>query len=161
MVIIVMGVSGVGKTHIGKLVADRLGLPFYDADDFHPTSNVEKMSMGVPLNDNDRLPWLRGLADKILEWSSTGGAVLACSALRAVYRDLLSSKTEEVRFVMLKASSEQIRERMKQREAHYMPPSLLDSQIATLEAIEDKWTVNNAGLPEEVADQVIEKLALS
>lgn len=154
MVIVVMGVSGVGKTHIGKLVAHELQLPFYDADDFHPEANVRKMAGGEPLTDEDRWPWLEILATRISEWNETGGAVLACSALREIYRQSLIAKSEDVSFVMLKADREKILERMSDRSDHYMPPSLLDSQIDTLEEIEGNVVLND-GAPEEVASRVV------
>ena len=133
MVIIVMGVSGSGKTHVGKLLAEVLSLPFYDADDFHPPSNVAKMEQGNPLTDADRTPWLAILADKIQAWNTQGGAVLACSALKERYRVQLSANyTADVRFAYLQGSKELILNRMLARD-HFFPPELLDSQFADLE----------------------------
>jgi len=153
-----MGVSGVGKTHIGKLVAAELGLPFYDADDFHPPENVNKMARGVALNDEDRWPWLDILADNLSLWSKEKGAVLACSALRNVYRERMSKKAPDITFLMLKAEKAQIHDRMKKRSQHYMPASLLDSQINTLEELDADHIVWNIGTPESVAGNVVDLL---
>ena len=133
MVIIIMGVSGSGKSHIGEMLAKELSLPFYDADSFHPDSNVRKMKQGKPLDDADRQPWLRRLADKIQEWNQAGGAVLACSALKESYRVLLSQNyTNHTQFVYLKGDQSLISSRMQARN-HFFPPHLLDSQFADLE----------------------------
>ncbi|QDU72553.1 gluconokinase [Mucisphaera calidilacus] len=133
-VYVVMGVSGCGKSTIGKRLAQRLNLPFYDADDFHPQANRDKMAAGQPLNDHDRQPWLETLAHNIQSWASApeGGAVLACSALKRAYRDTLRS-TPAVRFVLLVGSFELILSRMQQRSDHFMPATLLQSQFDTLE----------------------------
>jgi carbohydrate kinase (thermoresistant glucokinase family) len=104
MIIVVIGVCSCGKTHIGRLLAESMGLSFYDADDFHPPENVEKMKAHVPLNDNDRLPWLKQIAEQMPKWESNGGAVLACSALKKSYRQILK-RGGEVRFVYLKGSN--------------------------------------------------------
>jgi len=130
-VIIVLGVSGCGKTSVGKALGKSLQIPFYDADDFHPKANIEKMRSGTPLNDDDRWPWLDTLSRKLLQWQSEGGAVLACSALKEMYREQLSSKTK-VDWVYLDGDFNTIYERMKQRN-HFMKPELLQSQFDTLE----------------------------
>ena len=127
-----MGVAGCGKTEVGRRVAERLGLKFEDADGFHPRSNVEKMAGGTPLTDADRAPWLAAMAEAIAEWNKSGGAALACSALRRSYRDRLR-EAGPVGFVHLAADREVIALRIAAREDHFMPPSLLDSQYATLE----------------------------
>ena len=129
--IVVMGVSGCGKTSVGRELAWSLKLPFYDADDFHPLSNIEKMKSGVPLTDHDRTPWLQGLASEMQDWNDDGGAVLACSALKEEYRQLLSTNTE-IQWVYLAASFDVIYERMTQRD-HFMKPEMLRSQFETLE----------------------------
>ncbi|MGJ8694328.1 MAG: gluconokinase [Thalassotalea sp.] len=147
MIYIVMGVSGCGKSTVGSLLAERLSLPFYDADDYHPPKNIEKMSKGTPLTDDDRKPWLTLLADHIIQWQADGGAVLACSALKQIYRDLLSSTTEGVvQFVYLKGDQATLASRLRNRDAHFMPDSLLKSQLETLEPPKDAITVslNNA-----------------
>ncbi len=132
MVIVVMGVSGCGKSAVGAGVAQRLGLPFYDADDFHPEANRDKMSRGEALTDGDRTPWLGLLAERIAEWNQTGGAVLACSALKRGYRDVLR-RPGGVAFVFLDGGFETIQQRIRERSGHFMPASLLESQFATLE----------------------------
>ena len=131
MVYIVMGVSGCGKSTVGELLARELQLPFYDGDDFHPQSNIDKMAAGNPLNDDDRQPWLEILAHTIKNWNLTGGAVLACSALKEKYRETLA-QFGECKFVFLDGSKELILGRMQTRE-HFMPAALLNSQFDTLE----------------------------
>lgn len=137
MVYIVMGVSGCGKSTIGKLLAEGLTLPFYDGDDFHPQSNIDKMASGQALNDGDREPWLKELAHHINNWNQKSGAVLACSALKQSYRDLLN-QFGGVTFIHLTGSKELITQRMEARD-HFMPPELLKSQFTTLEAPTDSW----------------------
>jgi gluconokinase len=132
--LIVMGVSGSGKTTIAKGLADRLGWRFADGDGFHPPSNVAKMSAGHPLTDEDRWPWLQAIADEIDRVSATGGrVVIACSALKRAYRTVLVHGRDDIRIVYLDGSKELIRARMNARKDHFMPPTLLDSQFATLE----------------------------
>ena len=116
MIYVIVGVSGSGKTALGRALAERLGLPFYDADDFHPPANVAKMSGGVPLEDADRVPWLRTLAGKIREWNAAGGAVLACSALKEKYRQLLR-QGGAVTFVFLEVPKELLAQRLRQRKS--------------------------------------------
>jgi gluconokinase len=136
MVVIIMGVSGVGKTTTGQALAAELGWHFEDADSWHPPRNVEKMSRGVPLDDHDREPWLNALHGAIDDWTAHNkNVVLACSALKATYRETLASGLHnQVRFVYLEASRELVLERMHSRHGHYMPESLVDSQFAALEA---------------------------
>jgi len=129
--IIVMGVSGCGKTTVGRQLATKIGVPFFDADDFHSEENIRKMSAGTPLNDADRYPWLEQLASNIDHWSDAGGAVLACSALKEEYRELLS-KGNKIDWVYLHTNFNTIQERMKQRD-HFMNADLLQSQFETLE----------------------------
>ncbi len=130
MIVIVMGVSGCGKSTIGQLLADRLGFPFLDADEFHPPANVAKMAAGTPLTDDDRRPWLELLNGKLRQQEN---AILACSALKASYREILSKGLADCRIVHLRGSVELIRSRLAERKHRYMPASLLDSQFATLE----------------------------
>jgi carbohydrate kinase (thermoresistant glucokinase family) len=140
MIVVMMGVSGSGKTSIGRRVAEALGWPFIEGDDFHPPSNVEKMRAGTPLGDADRWPWLDRLADEIAAIAARGeNAILACSALKQSYRDRLVSKAPPgvVRFVHLTGTREEIAERIAGRKHRYMPASLLDSQFATLERPSD------------------------
>lgn len=160
MVYILFGVSGSGKTLIGNLLAKELMLPFHDADDFHPESNIKKMSSGLPLNDDDRIPWLETLALKIQQWNIETGAVLACSALKKNYRELLSKYSTSVQFIFLKVPETIAFKRLEQRKGHYMPKSLLDSQFETLEEPTSKdvisITVNKN--PSEVLKNILEKI---
>jgi len=127
-----MGVSGSGKTSVGRRLAKVAALPFFDADDFHPQANVDKMASGHPLNDEDRLPWLQVLADRLAEWSQDEGAVLACSALKEKYRQILTAKTN-VHWVYLGGSFELIHGRLQSRSNHYMGAQMLQSQFDALE----------------------------
>ncbi len=141
MFIIVFGVSGVGKTTIGQLLASQLNWPFLDADDFHPSENVQKMRQGIPLTEADRQPWLTKLRETIGAYLKAGkSGVLACSALRQSYRDILAVN-DEVKLVYLKGSYELIDARIKARKGHYMNPDLLKSQFATLEEPQGGVTV--------------------
>lgn len=134
--VIVMGVSGCGKSAVAAGIADALGWEFSDADDFHPAANVEKMRHGIPLTDADRMPWLRDLAAWLEQEARAGrSTVMACSALRRVYRDVLRSGPPSVELVHLHGPVEVIEQRMEGRE-HFMPPSLLQSQVETLEPLE-------------------------
>jgi gluconokinase len=134
MIVVVMGVSGVGKTTIGKQIAKQLGARFLEGDDYHPKANIEKMSHGEPLTDADRKPWLDRLARE-LDASRVKGenVVLTCSALRRLYRDILRAGHDDVDFVFLDAEQAVIQKRLDARKGHFMPPSLLDSQFAALE----------------------------
>jgi len=132
MVIIVYGVTGCGKTTVGKLLAKKLDVAFYDGDQFHPASNVEKMRKGIPLRDEDRIPWLDTLRMNIQTWERNGGAVLACSALNEKYRKILKRGSQPI-WVLLEGSRELIQSRLDARTGHFMNPALLDSQFATLE----------------------------
>ena len=130
MKVVVMGVCGCGKTAIGKRLAAALGYPFLEGDTFHPPENVERMRRGIPLTDEDRAPWLAALARELANRES---AVLACSALKRKYRDQLATSTRSLTFLYLTAPREIITERLAARKGHYMPPDLLDSQLAILE----------------------------
>jgi gluconokinase len=133
--VVVMGVSGCGKSTVGRLVAKRLGATFLDADDFHPPANVERMRAGVPLTDADRAGWLDALAARLESAGQAGEAtVLACSALKRSYRDALRRAAPELALVHLAGSPSLLAERIAARPGHYMPPSLLPSQLALLEA---------------------------
>ncbi len=156
-VYIIMGVSGCGKTCIGGLLAAALNLPFYDGDDFHPASNIQKMENGMPLNDSDRKPWLELLNNYIQQWNVEGGAVLACSALKAKYRYLLSQNARVV-FIYLQSTKERILDRLNKRQNHFMPSSLLDSQFATLEEPRDALYVDNSPPPTEVIETLLLQL---
>lgn len=133
-VLVVMGVSGVGKTTIGRRLADALGWGYAEGDQYHPPENVEKMRAGVPLQDSDRWPWLHALAADIDRWRAAGtDMVLACSALKRAYRQILIGDRGDVRLVQLTADEGLLRARVDARRHQYMPPSLLQSQLATLE----------------------------
>ena len=159
--IVVMGVSGCGKSSVGRAVAERLGYDFVDADDLHPQANVEKMRGGTPLTDEDRWPWLAAVVDAMSERLSRGaGVVMACSALKRSYRDRLRQAGRQVRFVHLSATEELIAARLARRRSHFFDPKLLASQFAALEApepsVETDVVVVDAGEPLE---QVVELAA--
>ncbi len=158
--VIVMGVSGSGKTTVGRRLAKRLGWPFHDADDFHPEENVEKMRAGVPLGDAARAPWLERLHDLIAHHLDAGQPlVLACSALKERYRDALrGTYGERVLFVHLAAPFEVIQGRLAGREGHYMPSALLKSQFETLEVPEDALRLNAEEPVEALLERVLAAL---
>ncbi|MBC9822428.1 gluconokinase [Terrabacter sp. MAHUQ-38] len=133
--VVVMGVSGSGKTTVGAALAQRLSVPFADADDFHPRANIHKMSAGVPLDDHDRRPWLAAIAGWLAEHRSTGG-VMSCSALRRGYRSVLADAAPHVVFLHLHGAPEVIAARVAGRPGHFMPAALVASQFATLEPLE-------------------------
>jgi gluconokinase len=163
VIVVVCGVAGVGKTTIGRLLAQELGWEFYDADNFHPAANIEKMKAGIPLTDEDRWPWLdrlRQLIERCL--AAQENAVVACSALKRAYRDRLRV-TEEVRFVFLRASRPQVAGQLQRRRGHFMPATLLDSQLTDLEepqADEYALMVDVKGLPRDVTSLIKTKLSL-
>ncbi|MDN4596150.1 gluconokinase [Leifsonia sp. F6_8S_P_1A] len=159
--IVVMGVSGAGKTTVGQLVAERLGVPFVDGDSLHPPANVAKMASGVPLTDDDRTPWLRTIGET-LAGSGAGGVVVACSALTRSYRDLIRSKAPDAVFAELDGDRDLLAERMAARPGHFMPVSLLDSQLATLQPLQADESgmrldvaLPPAALAAEIADTVL------
>jgi gluconokinase len=163
--LIVMGVSGSGKTTIGQKLAKRLGWPYEDADTFHPPGNVAKMSAGHPLTDEDRWPWLRAIAAEVDRVLGAGGTiVIGCSALKRVYRDVLLQNRTDVRLIYLEGTQALIADRLGRRKGHFMPPGLLASQFNTLEpptADEHPVTVP-IDLPiERVVDDIIRQLKLS
>jgi gluconokinase len=160
MIAIVMGVTGSGKTSVGRLLAQQLGWEFADADDFHPSANVEKISHGIPLTDEDRAPWLERLRIQIANWIVNGqNAVLACSALKRTYRQELSVGPE-VRFVYLKGSPELIAQRLRLRREHFADEKILASQFADLEEPEAAVTVDISQTPEMIVAQIRERLGL-
>ena len=137
-----MGVSGCGKSTVGKLLGEKLSLPFYDADDYHFPENIKKMENGIPLTDEDRKPWLTLLADNIKLWETSGGAVLACSSLKQIYRDqLLSTTTGVVKFIYLKGNKAILHSRLTNRGSHFMPEKLLDSQLQILDPPAEAITI--------------------
>ena len=161
-VAVLMGVSGSGKTTIAEGVSRQLGWPLLEGDKFHPPANVEKMSHGIPLTDEDRWPWLHAIADTIDAVRGAGGsAVVACSALKRAYRDVLIGDRPDVVLVYLQGDKDLIAGRMAARKGHYMPVSLLDSQFATLEEPgpdEHPITVSIAPPPAAIIDEVVRRL---
>ncbi|MGW4651851.1 gluconokinase [Kitasatospora sp. NPDC004289] len=155
--LVVMGVSGVGKTTVARLLAERLGLPYAEADDFHPPANIAKMAAGVPLDDADRQPWLLALADWLGGRVAEGtGGVVACSALKRSYRDTLRSQAPATRFVHLTGDRALIGSRLAARTGHFMPATLLDSQYAALEPLrpdERGFALDVDHTPAELADR--------
>jgi gluconokinase len=165
MVVVVMGVSGSGKTTVAKLLAERSGWQFQEGDTLHPPANVEKMSAGIPLTDADRLPWLRKIAETIDGWRAHDqSGVVTCSALKRSYRDIIVGDRPDVRLVYLRGSPDLIRRRMAQRRGHFMPAALLDSQFSTLEEPspdENPIVVDIGGRPEEIVGEISERLRVA
>jgi gluconokinase len=162
MIVVLMGVSGSGKTTIGTLLAERTGTMFADADDYHPEANKAKMAAGIPLNDEDRQPWLETLNTVMRGWFREGkGGILACSALKEKYRETLSGGMPEgaLSFVLLDGSKELIGERLAERSSHFFNPKLLDSQLATLEKPKGAYCVVNDKSPDEVADEILKLIS--
>ena len=163
MIVIVFGVSGAGKTTIGKLLAEEFGWKFYEADDFHPHSNIEKMRSGLPLTDEDRWPWLEHLREQITRSvAAKENAVLACSALKRAYRERLRV-SDDVKFVFLRGDYALIENQLRRRRGHFMNPELLQSQFADLEEPqpdEDVLTVDLGRSPQELVDEIKAKLGL-
>ena len=164
-VVVMMGVSGSGKSTIAAMLAQRLGWTYEDGDWFHPKSNVEKMHHGEPLTDADRWPWLNAIAAWIDATRNAGNhGVVACSALKRVYRDILIGERRDVRLVFLKGDQDLVARRIAARNGHFMPASLLDSQFKTLEeptADERPITVLIAPHPREIVDSIVDKLGMT
>lgn len=154
---LIMGVSGSGKTKIGKALAERLGWDFLDADDFHPAANIAKMAAGIPLDDTDRAPWLAVLHDKLLSTLQAGRhPVLACSALKEIYRKQLLDGNDGVALVYLKGSYELIYKRLCERAGHYMKPEMLQSQFADLEEPTSALVAEIQHPPEQIVREIME-----
>lgn len=152
---------GCGKSTIGKLLAERIGGSFHDGDDFHSVENVEKMSAGVPLCDEDRKEWLEGIVHAFGGWDRRIIHVLACSALRQAYRDVLEAAEVDLNFVLLNGDAQLIRERLQARTGHFMGSSLLQSQIALLEPPKQGLVVDISAPPETVVSTIVSSLGLS
>jgi carbohydrate kinase (thermoresistant glucokinase family) len=165
MIVVVMGVSSSGKTTVAKLLAETLGWQFEEGDTLHPPENVEKMSAGIPLTDDDRLPWLRKIAETIDGWRAHGqSGVVTCSALKRSYREIIVGDRPNVRLVYLRGSPDLIRRRMAARRGHFMPAALLDSQFSTLEEPspdENPIVVDIGRPPEEIATEIAGRLGLA
>lgn len=162
MIVIVMGVTGVGKTTVGQLLAERTGWPYYDADDFHSPASVEKMRAGTPLTDDDRWPWLDRLNEVLhAAESQAASAILACSALKERYRDRLERGLHGVRWVYLKGSAELIGSRLQVRKGHYMNPALLQSQFDALEPPHGALTIEVNDEPAALVQRVLSGLGLT
>lgn len=161
MIIIVMGVSGSGKSTIANLLAEQLNWGFSDADSFHSISNVEKMSQGIPLTEEDRMPWLQSIKHAIDQWLQEGkNMVLACSALKSSYRRFLCPNPELIHLVYLKGSLELIAQRLAKRQNHFMNQALLQSQFDTLEEPDEEIWVDISNPPEVVVQLIRQRLGL-
>ena len=158
MVIVVMGVSGCGKTTISQKLSESIQVPYYDADDFHPQSNIDKMSSGHALNDQDRQPWLEILAKHIKNWAAGEGAVLACSALKERYRTLLSAEYSSIIWVYLSGTKALIKDRLDKREDHFMSSDLLDAQFRDLEVPQKAIEIDIFQSPETIINTIVSKL---
>jgi gluconokinase len=163
--VVVMGVSGSGKSTVARMLADRLGRPMAEADEFHPAANIGKMSAGAPLTDADRAPWLAAIRDWITERAAAGeSTVVTCSALKRAYRDVLRGADARVRFLHLHGTADVIGERMRHRSGHFMPPSLLRSQFDALEPLtsdEDGVAVDVTRTPELIVEDAVTRLDLA
>ena len=164
MIVIVFGVSGAGKTTIGKLLAQELGWRFYEADDFHSQVNIDKLRRGIPLTDEDRWPWLENLRQLIKRSLEAGeNAVLACSALKRAYRERLRV-SDQVKFVFLHGDYALIEQQLRERRSHFMNPELLRSQFADLEKPkpdEDVITIELGRTPQELVEKIKAKLRVA
>ncbi|MFF4426185.1 gluconokinase [Streptomyces sp. NPDC001549] len=160
-VIVVMGVAGTGKTTVGQLLAEALGIPYAEGDAFHPAANVAKMSAGIPLDDADRWPWLDAIGEWIRNRAGLRSGVIAASCLKRVYRDRLRAAAPGAVFVHLSGERPLIEKRMAERKGHFMPTTLLDSQFAALEPLQDDElgvVVDVSGSPEDITERALAAL---
>lgn len=158
-IIILIGVAGSGKTTIGQLLSAKLQWPFFDADDFHPPSNIAKMAAGIPLEEEDRWPWLETLKEAISQEIAAGqNAIFACSALKESYRDFLTRDLEQTKLVYLKGNTPILSRRIATRKNHFMKEAMLASQLATLEEPENCLTIDVSDPPEVIATRIIREL---
>ena len=156
-----MGVAGSGKTTIGVALAKALHWSFADADEFHPPANVAKMSAGIPLNDEDRAPWLQAIRQHIEKTLREGNsAVITCSALKQAYRDMLMVEPQRTTLIYLKGSRDLLQSRISHREGHFMKPEMLDSQLETLEEPKDALVVDIRHTPQEIVAEIRAKLGV-
>lgn len=159
--IYIMGVSGTGKTTIGKKLSAATGIPFFDGDDFHSLANKNKMKAGHPLNDDDRKEWLEAINQKAREEAKFKGAVIACSALKENYRKVLANKIEaSVYWIFLKGDYDLIRDRINERKDHFMPAALLRSQFEILEIPENGLVIDIRKSPDEIVEMIVKSLDL-
>ncbi len=159
MVYILMGVSGSGKTTVGRLLAKQICLPFYDGDDFHLPGSFEKMRKGIALEDHDRAPWLKELNSRISLWNQKQGAILACSALKRNFRRILTcGGKEDVTFILLDGTKEVLYQRMCRRKDHFFSAALLDSQFEILERPENAIVVSIRKTPEQICSEIISRI---
>ena len=157
-----MGVSGSGKSTLGKALSESIKIPFFDADDFHPNENIQKMAQGIPLNDADRIPWLQRLSKELSVWNTKDGAILACSALKKDYRNILKEQldpqTAKIHWVFLDVDREVLLARLNSRKGHFFPPELLNSQFESLEKPEEAIVLNQHNSIEENVMYLIDQL---
>lgn len=160
--IVIMGVSGSGKTTVGKLLAARTGMSFLDADDFHSRASIAKMEAGIALQEEDRLPWLKELNTTLKDYLHKGkDVILACSALKAAYRQQLGMELPQpIQWVYLKGDDATLQQRMQERKSHFMPPQLLQSQLETLEEPEEALMFSIEKTPEEIVEGILKGMGI-
>lgn len=164
MIVLIMGPAGSGKTTVGELLAAQLSWEFADGDDFHPPANVAKMSQGIPLTDEDRLPWLQAIRDAMSQWQAQGkSVVVACSALKRTYREFLGigPNEKDIKLVYLKGTYNLLLERLHSRKGHYMKEQMLVSQLADLEEPEDALTTDVSKSPEQIVSEIRKQLGIA
>jgi carbohydrate kinase (thermoresistant glucokinase family) len=157
-IIYIMGVSGCGKTTIGKLLSQKIAIPFFDGDDFHSAANIKKMKTGLPLNDEDRSGWLQKINELAFEQQQLKGAIIACSALKEKYRIVLNSGITKPVWIFLQGSYQIIFQRLQNRQGHYMPPALLQSQFDNLEIPANAFSINIANETATIVELILDKL---
>lgn len=158
-ILVLMGVSGSGKTTIGRLLSEKLHWPFFDADSFHPAENIAKMANGIPLTDLDRKPWLERIRKRMEKETAAGrSAIFGCSALKKKYRDFLRAAPVPVQFIYLRAAPALLSERLTARKGHFMKEEMLSSQLAAFEEPENAWTVDASKAPDAIISDIAERL---